>query len=143
MAIVDGFMVKNPQQRRMPFWRASPSRFRKSSNFLPEDGTYVDRMRPGHAFFGPTNPDVTSLTERLIIVAGLRFQSVRLQRPDNEVLAAFLAMRWCASHRHHSKDRRRGQRERQCRDGGFGDVNGVKAVARAGGRTGGRGNGGC
>ena len=54
--------------------------------------TYLDRMRPGHAFLGTTNLDLTSLTERF----QTRFQSVRLQPPDNEVLAAFLARRWGA-----------------------------------------------
>jgi len=54
--------------------------------------TYLDRMRPGHAFLGTTNLDLTSLTERF----QTRFQSVRLQPPDNEVLAAFLARRWVA-----------------------------------------------
>jgi len=54
--------------------------------------TYLDRMRPGHAFLGTTNLDVAGLTERF----QTRFQSVRLQSPENEVLAAFLARRWGA-----------------------------------------------
>jgi len=54
--------------------------------------TYLDRMRPGHAFLGTTNLDLTSLTERF----QTRFQSVRLQPPENESLAAFLARRWGA-----------------------------------------------
>jgi hypothetical protein len=54
--------------------------------------TYLDRMRPGHAFLGTTNLDLSSLTERF----QTRFQSVRLQPPDNESLAAFLARRWAA-----------------------------------------------
>ena len=54
--------------------------------------TYLDRMRPGHAFLGTTNLDLTSLTERF----QTRFQSVRLQPPDNESLAAFLTRRWGA-----------------------------------------------
>ena len=54
--------------------------------------TYLDRMKPGHAFLGTTNLDVTSLTERF----QTRFQPVRLQPPENEVLAAFLARRWAA-----------------------------------------------
>ena len=54
--------------------------------------TYLDRMRPGHAFLGTTNLDVAGLTERF----QTRFQSVRLQQPDNEALAAFLARRWGA-----------------------------------------------
>jgi len=54
--------------------------------------TYLDRMKPGHAFLGTTNLDLGSLTERF----QTRFQSVRLQPPDNEVLAAFLARRWGA-----------------------------------------------
>ena len=54
--------------------------------------TYLDRMRPGHAFLGTTNLDLTSLTERF----QTRFQSVRLQPPDNESLAAFLARSWGA-----------------------------------------------
>jgi len=54
--------------------------------------TYLDRMKPGHAFLGTTNLDVASLTERF----QTRFQSVRLQPPENEVLAAFLARRWAA-----------------------------------------------
>jgi replication-associated recombination protein RarA len=52
--------------------------------------TYLDRMKPGHAFLGTTNLDLGSLTERF----QTRFQSVRLQPPENEVLAAFLARRW-------------------------------------------------
>ena len=52
--------------------------------------TYLDRMKPGHAFLGTTNLDLGSLTERF----QTRFQSVRLQSPENEVLAAFLARRW-------------------------------------------------
>ena len=52
--------------------------------------TYLDRMKPGHAFLGTTNLDLSSLTERF----QTRFQSVRLQPPENEVLAAFLARRW-------------------------------------------------
>ena len=52
--------------------------------------TYLDRMRPGQAFLGTTNLDLGSLTERF----QTRFQSVRLQAPENEVLAAFLARRW-------------------------------------------------
>ncbi len=54
--------------------------------------TYLDRMKPGHAFLGTTNLDVVSLTERF----QTRFQPVRLQPPENEVLAAFLARRWGA-----------------------------------------------
>jgi replication-associated recombination protein RarA len=54
--------------------------------------TYLDRMKPGHAFLGTTNLDLGSLTERF----QTRFQSVRLQSPENEVLAAFLARRWGA-----------------------------------------------
>ena len=46
----------------------------------------------GHAFLGTTNLDLTSLTERF----QTRFQSVRLQPAENEVLAAFLARRWGA-----------------------------------------------
>ena len=54
--------------------------------------TYLDRMKPGQAFLGTTNLDLRSLTERF----QTRFQSVRLQAPENEVLAAFLARRWSA-----------------------------------------------
>ncbi len=54
--------------------------------------TYLDRMRAGHAFLGTTNLDPGSLTERF----QTRFQSIRLQPPENEVLAAFLARRWGA-----------------------------------------------
>jgi hypothetical protein len=54
--------------------------------------TYLDRMKPGHAFLGTTNLDVASLTERF----QTRFQPVRLQPPENEALAAFLARRWAA-----------------------------------------------
>ncbi len=54
--------------------------------------TYLDRMRPGHAFLGTTNLDLSSLTERF----QTRFQSVHLQPPDNESLSAFLARRWAA-----------------------------------------------
>ncbi len=54
--------------------------------------TYLDRMKPGHAFLGTTNLDLSSLTERF----QTRFQSVRLQPPENEVLAVFLARRWGA-----------------------------------------------
>ena len=49
-------------------------------------------MKPGHAFLGTTNLDLSSLTERF----QTRFQSVRLQPPDNAALAAFLARRWGA-----------------------------------------------
>jgi hypothetical protein len=49
-------------------------------------------MKPGNAFLGTTNLDVASLTERF----QTRCQSVRLQPPENEVLAAFLARRWGA-----------------------------------------------
>jgi len=54
--------------------------------------TYLDRMKPGHAFLGTTNLDLGSLTERF----QTRFQSVRLQPPENEALAAFLTRRWGA-----------------------------------------------
>jgi len=54
--------------------------------------TYLDRMKPGHAFLGTTNLNLSSLTERF----QTRFQSVRLQPPENEALAAFLARRWAA-----------------------------------------------
>ena len=54
--------------------------------------TYLDRMKPGQAFLGTTNLDLGSLTERF----QTRFHSVRLQAPENEVLAAFLARRWAA-----------------------------------------------
>ena len=51
------------------------------------------RLRiPGRQFTGTTNLDLPSLTERF----QTRFQSVRLQPPDNEPLAAFLARRWGA-----------------------------------------------
>ena len=49
-------------------------------------------MRPGHAFLGTTNLDLSGLTER----SRTRSQSVRLQPPENESLAAFLARRWGA-----------------------------------------------
>ena len=52
--------------------------------------TYLDRMKPGHAFLATTNLDLSSLTERL----QTRFLPVRLQSPENEVLATFLARRW-------------------------------------------------
>ncbi|MCX6873149.1 MAG: hypothetical protein NTW21_04985 [Verrucomicrobia bacterium] len=83
--------------------------------------TCLDRMRPGHAFLGTTNLDLSSLTERF----QTRFQSVRLQPSDNEVLAAFLAQALGRSHHHHPPDRRRGQGQCQGRDGRFGDVDGV------------------
>jgi DNA polymerase III delta prime subunit len=54
--------------------------------------TYLDRMGPGQAFLGTTNLDLDRLTERF----QTRFLPVRLQPPDNEVLAAFLASRWNA-----------------------------------------------
>jgi len=54
--------------------------------------THLDCMRPAHAFLGTTNLDLSSLTERF----QTRFQSVRLQPPENEALAAFLARRWGA-----------------------------------------------
>ena len=54
------------------------------------EGDKVLGKTPGHAFLGTTNLDLGSLTERL----QTRFQSVRLQPPENEVLAAFLARRW-------------------------------------------------
>ena len=52
--------------------------------------TYLDRIPPGHAFLATTNLDIDNLTERL----QTRFLPVRLQPPENEVLAAFLARRW-------------------------------------------------
>ena len=52
--------------------------------------TYLDRMKPGHAFLATTNLDIGNLTERL----QTRFLPVRLQPPENEILAAFLARRW-------------------------------------------------
>ncbi len=54
--------------------------------------TYLDHMKPGDAFLGTTNLDLGSLRERF----QTRFQSVRLQPPENEVLAQFLARRWAA-----------------------------------------------
>lgn len=51
--------------------------------------TYLDRMKLGHAFLGTTNLDPENLTENF----QTRFQSVRLQPPENDVLAAFLARR--------------------------------------------------
>ena len=54
--------------------------------------TYLDRMPAGHAFLGTTNLDPGCLTERF----QTRFQSIRLQPPANEALAAFLARRWGA-----------------------------------------------
>ena len=54
--------------------------------------TYLDRMGPGQAFLGTTNLDLDRLTERF----QTRFLPVRLQPPENEVLAAFLASRWNA-----------------------------------------------
>ena len=59
----------------------------------------ADRMRPGHAFLGTTNLDVAGLTERF----QTRFQSGRLQPPENEILVAFLARRW--AHPSQSPDR--------------------------------------
>jgi hypothetical protein len=47
-------------------------------------------MGPGQAFLGTTNLDLERLTERFQI----GFLPVRLQPPDNEVLAEFLASRW-------------------------------------------------
>ena len=44
-------------------------------------------LTPKNTFLGTTNLDLSSLTERF----QTRFQSVRLQPPDNEALAAFLA----------------------------------------------------
>jgi hypothetical protein len=52
--------------------------------------TYLDRMPAGHAILGTTNLDLASLTERF----QTRFLPVRLQPPENEALAAFLARRW-------------------------------------------------
>ena len=54
--------------------------------------TYLDRLPAGHAFLGTTNLDPGCLTERF----QTRFQSIRLQPPANEALAAFLARRWGA-----------------------------------------------
>jgi replication-associated recombination protein RarA len=54
--------------------------------------TYLDRMKPGHAFLGTTNLHIGSLTERF----QTRFQSICLQPPANEALAQFLARRWAA-----------------------------------------------
>ncbi len=47
-------------------------------------------LQPACAFLGSTILDLGSLTERF----QTRFQSVRFQPPENEVLAAFLARRW-------------------------------------------------
>ena len=52
--------------------------------------TVLDRMPPGHAFLATTNLDIGNLTERL----QTRFLPVRLQPPETESLAAFLARRW-------------------------------------------------
>ena len=52
--------------------------------------TVLDRMPPGHAFLATTNLDLDNLTERL----QTRFLPIRLQPPDNEALAVFLARRW-------------------------------------------------
>ncbi len=52
--------------------------------------TYLVWMKPNHALLGTTNLDLYSLPERF----QTRFQSVRLQPPVNEVLAAFLARWW-------------------------------------------------
>ena len=54
--------------------------------------TYLDRLRPGQAFLGTTNLDLSNLTERF----QTRFLSVRLQPPSSEVLAQFLATQWDA-----------------------------------------------
>ena len=54
-------------------------------------------MPAGHAFLGTTNLDLGALTERF----QTRFQSIRLQPPGNEALAAFLARRWGAPIRDH------------------------------------------
>jgi len=48
--------------------------------------------KSGHTFLGTTNLDVGRLTERF----QTRFQSVRLQPPEIEVLAVFLARQWGA-----------------------------------------------
>ena len=84
--------------------------------------TYLDRMRPGHAFLGTTNLDVAALTERF----QTRFQSVRLQPPENEILAAFLARRWGAPIGITRQIAAGGHGQRQGGDGGFGDVDGIK-----------------
>ncbi len=86
--------------------------------------TYLDRMKPGHAFLCTTNLDLGSLTERF----QTRFQSVRLQPPENEVLAAFLAKRWRVPHHHHPSDCRGLPRGRQGGTGGSGDVDGVGGI---------------
>jgi hypothetical protein len=52
--------------------------------------TMLDRMPAGNAFLATTNLDLGNLTERL----QTRFLPIRLQPPDNEALAAFLARRW-------------------------------------------------
>ena len=82
--------------------------------------THLDRMRTGHAFLGTMNLDVAVLTERF----QTRFQSVRLQPPEYEILAAFLARRWgdpiSITRRIAAWPGRR-----QGGDGGFGDVDGV------------------
>jgi hypothetical protein len=57
---------------------------------VPLNVTMLDRMPAGHAFLATTNLDLANLTERL----QTRFLPVRLQPPDNEALAAFLARRW-------------------------------------------------
>ena len=61
-----------------------------------------------------------SLTERF----QSRFQPVRLQPPENEIAAAFLARLWGA-HTPSPARSRKGQGQRQGRDGGLGDVVGV------------------
>lgn len=68
-------------------------RFNSASSQAMYGPIHLDRMRPDHAFRGTTNLDLTSLTEGF----QTRFQSVRLQPPENEILAAFLAQRWGAS----------------------------------------------
>lgn len=54
--------------------------------------TYLDRLRPGQALLATTNLDLENLTERL----QTRFLPIRLQSPENEALAHFLARRWGA-----------------------------------------------
>lgn len=53
--------------------------------------TMLCRMPPGQALLASKNLDIGSPTGQ----NQTRFQSVRLQPPENEILEAFPARRWC------------------------------------------------
>jgi hypothetical protein len=79
--------------------------------------TYLDRMRPGHAFLGTTNLQVAGLTVRL----QTRFPSTG-KRGSRGIPSPAVG----CTHLHHPPDRGRGQGQRQGGYGGFGDVDRIE-----------------